>query len=63
MAWALSGATDRGAEHPRWDLWTVWSDRLEGYEIMSFNDGTAFEYRVYHRVYKRDVWYVATRER
>lgn len=38
-----------------WDLWMVWSDCLDGYEIINK------EYRIYHRIYKRNVWFVGTR--
>lgn len=64
LAWVLSGGTARGREHSSWDLWMVWSDRLNGYEELRFDDepGKVKEYRVYERVYKRDVWYVATRD-
>lgn len=63
LAWALSGGTGRGALHESWDLWMVHSDRLEGYEELPFDDepDRIKEYRVYHRIYKRDLWYVATR--
>lgn len=61
LAWSLSGAL-RDGEFSAWDLWMTWSDRLEGYEVIPFDDGVPREYRVYHRVFKRDVWYVGTRE-
>ena len=61
LAWTLSGDTLRGRRVESWDLWQTWSDRLEGYEVIPFDDGSPKEYRVYHRIYKRDVWYVATR--
>lgn len=66
LAWALSGMTQRGLEVSSWDLWCVWSDRLEGWEVIPFDDGRTAalrpkEYRVYHRIFKRDVWYIATR--
>lgn len=68
LAWALSGGTARGAQHAEWDLWQVWMSDLNGYEeIVDYyknSDQTYIkEYRVYHRIYKKDVWYVATRIR
>lgn len=64
LAWALSGQLDPEPKH--WDLWMVWASRLTGYEQIPFDDGgprsgDIKEYRVYHRIYKRDLWYVATR--
>lgn len=43
----------------------VWSSTLlesGGYEIIPNDDGTPREYRFYFRVWKRDLWYVGTRE-
>lgn len=60
LAWALSGGTTRGHDIPWWDLWQLWSDRLEGYEEI-YDDGRVKECRVYHRVFKRDIWYVGSR--
>ena len=65
LAWMLSGATARAAEHESWDLWQVWTDDLAGYEALPF-DGepdVIKEYRVYERIYKRHVWHVGTRAR
>lgn len=60
LAWSMSGHL-----HPEvssWDLWMVWTDRLSGYEeIIDDRDGSVKEYRIYERIFKRDVWYVATR--
>lgn len=68
LAWALSGGTLRGLQHAVWDLWMVWMSDLDGYEeIWDYypdSDRTYIkEYRVYQRIYKRDLWYVASRER
>lgn len=65
LAWALSGGGPaRDLDHPSWDLWMVWTSRVRGYEELRLFDGDdgALEYRVYERIYKRDVWYVATRQ-
>lgn len=69
LAWNLSGRF-----HPEvsdWDLWMVWSDDVEtGWEIIPFDyidwettDKALVpkEYRIYERIWKRDVWLVATR--
>lgn len=58
LAWGLSGGMrpDIGS----WDLWQTWAGRVSGYERLSFDSGA--EIRVYERIYKRDLWYVATRE-
>ena len=61
LAWGLSGGTS--PTHSEWDLWMVDDDRLGGYEVIPF-DGEPDrikEYRVYERVYKRDLWWVGTR--
>lgn len=68
LAWGLSGGTERGGEHEWWDLWMVWSSLLSGFEEIPFDDprdpdGRVKEYRVYERVYKRDLWYVGSRAR
>lgn len=65
LAWSLSADTGRGRQHQFWDLWMVWSSTLlesGGYEIIPMDDGTPREYRFYFRVWKRDLWYVGTRE-
>lgn len=64
LAYALS--IDFHPEILSWDLWMVWSDRPKGKEAIydTYADtGRAYvkEWRVYERIYKRDVWYVATR--
>lgn len=61
LAWSLSGGLHKGL-YPSWDLWMVWASYLDGYEILPFDNGDPKEYRVYHRIYKRHVWYVGTRE-
>jgi hypothetical protein len=66
MAWNLSGLTARGREVPAWDLWMMSSDVPAGYEeiLDTYPDtGRAYvkEYRVYERVFKRDLWWVASR--
>jgi hypothetical protein len=63
LAWALSGQTSRGQAIKSWDLWQMWSDVPTGLEELLFDDdpGRIKEYRVYERIYKRDLWYVATR--
>lgn len=66
-AWDLSGSMF--TEYPAWDLWAVNVEQqtsFEGYETIFDHDSNferyAAEHRVYVRIYKRDVLYVATRE-
>lgn len=68
LAWALSAATHRGQQVDAWDLWMTDSSRMEkGYEVIPFDSnipGEAAdpkEFRVYDRIYKRDLWFVGTR--
>ena len=64
LAWGLSGAN-----HPdvtSWDLWQTWSNVPSGMEAIydTYTDsGRSYvkEWRVYERIFKRDIWYVATR--
>ena len=61
MAWALSG--DMNPRIKSWDLWQTRDNRLLGYEEMPvWMDSEVLEVRTYNRVYKRDLWYVGTRD-
>ncbi len=65
LAWALSGAIH--PEFPIWDLWMVWSNVPSGMEEIrdTYPDtGRSYvkEYRVYERIWKRDIWYVGSRK-
>lgn len=64
LAWQLSGRIH--PEIKEWDLWMTWSSIPSGMEAIleSFRDRPGHyikEYRVYERIYKRDIWRVATR--
>jgi hypothetical protein len=67
-AWNLSG--DIHPEIRVWDLWQTWSYLTRGYEIIfdHYLDKErgwteyAKEYRVYDRIWKRNIWFVATRD-
>lgn len=60
LAFSLSVQYKRDIES--WDLWMTWRSRIGGCEqLPDDRDGTCKEYRVYERVYKRDVWYVGSR--
>jgi hypothetical protein len=49
-------------DHKDWDLWEVWTHEQSGYEELYFDDTTDVkEIRVYERIFKRNVWYVASR--
>lgn len=65
LAWELSGVN-----HPHvksWDLWQTYSDRPQGVveALLDHYPDTGREYikeyRIYERIYKRDLWYVGTR--
>lgn len=60
-AWALSPRFNKDVES--WDLWSVHTSALSGYEEVGSRGGNVHEFRVYERVYKRDVWFVGTRTR
>lgn len=57
-AWALSGAQEPGITE--WDLWQVWRSHLGRHRLVR-EDGHIKEVRAFDRIYKRHVWYVATR--
>lgn len=66
LGWALSGALTREKKIESWDLWMTWSDVPKSFEeIVDYyrnsNRSYVKEYRVYERIFKRDLWYVATR--
>jgi hypothetical protein len=42
-------------------LWWTSSDAVGDYETIPFDNGNVREYRVYHRIFKRDLWLVGTR--
>jgi hypothetical protein len=65
LAWTLSGRMY--PDIPSWDLWMVFAEQTQGYEAILelYNDGSGRhyvkEYRVYERVFKKNVHYLATR--
>lgn len=67
LAWNLSGALYPNIEH--WDLWACFEDiqtSFDGYEVITdtlprSGEVIVKEYRVYKRVYKRDLYYVGSR--
>lgn len=65
LAWILSGFM-HSEEIKEWDLWMVFSYDAEEWEaiIDTFHDtGRKYvkEYRVYHRIFKKDVHYIGSR--
>jgi hypothetical protein len=65
LAWILSGRIH--PEVPDWDLWCVDKQDLEHVEIIldTYYDTHRHyikEYRVYHRIYKRYIWWVGSRQ-
>lgn len=64
LAWSLSGRIH--TEISEWDLWMVYPNDVKQWEIIFdtyYSTGRHYikEYRVYHRVFKRHVHYVASR--
>ena len=67
LAWFLSGRM--WPSIPSWDLWMVYHEfqtSYQGYEIITDtypSSGRTYvkEYRIYTRIFKRDISYVATR--
>lgn len=67
LAWVLSG--DMWPHIHSWDLWMCHyptQTSFEHHEVIldTYRDGRKYvkEYRIYTRVYKRDLMYIATRE-
>jgi hypothetical protein len=61
LAWALSGRIHPEVE--MWDLWMTWSNVPRGMEACidcARDTGKHYvkEYRVYERIFKRDIWHV-----
>lgn len=61
LAWRLSGWF-RHKPGTSWDLWQTHTDHVRGFEVVPFDDGSPKEIRVYQRIYKRHVTYLASRE-
>jgi hypothetical protein len=61
--WLLSGRLAWDHTKPtEWDLWEVDVSEQSGYERLRYDDtGRVKEIRVYERIYKRNVWFVGTR--
>jgi hypothetical protein len=59
MAWDLIGRYRPFIQE--WDLWWTASDLAAPMEMIPADNGDPREYRVYHRIYKRDIWFVGTR--
>lgn len=63
LAWGLSGGMDREDGPVAYDLWQVDLSEVSGYEeIYDDRYGTVKEVRVYERIYKRNLFYLATRQ-
>lgn len=68
LAWSL--CAHRRPDIYSWDLWScnvTWQTSFKGWELITdtyIHSGEPYikEYRVYTRIYKRDLKYVATRE-
>lgn len=59
---SLAFSLARHREVESWDLWMTWLSRIASVEqLPDDRDDTCKEYRVYERIYKRDLWLVGTR--
>ena len=58
-AWQLIGRYRRQIRD--WDLWWTTSHAAAPMEMIPYDDGSPREYRVYQRIFKRDLWLVGTR--
>ena len=66
LAWELSGYFR--PEILQWDLWMTWSDVPKGVELQidySPNKPGHYvkEYRIYERIYKKDLVYIGSRDK
>ena len=59
LAWDLIGRFRPLVE--TFDLWWTTGHAAMPYETIPSDDGQVREYRVYHRIFKRDLWMVGTR--
>ncbi len=59
LAWSLSGALADGTD--AWDLWMMWSSVPTKLKRRRDGGKRVIEYRVFERVYKRDLWRVGSR--
>ena len=59
LAWQLIGRYRRSIRD--WDLWWTTSAAAAPMEMIPFDSGPPREHRVYHRIYKRDLWFVGSR--
>lgn len=62
-AWALSGQLSY-TPNAEWDLWQTWLEALVDPVVLATDERPSgiYEVRTEHRVYKRDLWLVGTRE-
>jgi hypothetical protein len=63
-SWAWGASGDLGKNKgEQWDLWMVWTDKLDAYEELSIgsSSGKPTEFRVYHHIPKSKIWYVGSR--
>lgn len=63
-AWALSGGM-RWTPTGEWDLWQTWLEALTEPIVLASADRPSgiYEIRTEHRVYKRDLWLVGSRNK
>lgn len=63
LAWTLSAMREMDYSYKEWDLWCVWDKALEnyGWEVIGFDDGEPREFRVYHSIPPKKLWFVGSR--
>jgi len=59
LAWGLIGRFRPSIRD--WDLWWTTGAAAYPFETIPWDDGEVREYRVYHRIFKRDLWFVGSR--
>jgi len=60
LAWRLSANREvLKGEYPLWDLWGWWAKG--GFEMIPFDDGDPREYRIYHDISIKKLWFIGSR--
>lgn len=61
VGWTLSGGMRYRHDTTLWDLWEVYVGDQTGYEELYYDSGSVKEIRVYERIFKRNVKWLAER--
>lgn len=62
VGWALSGGMNYPVDNTLWDLWEVDVSEQTGFEELYYDTGALKEIRVYERIFKRNVHWIAERD-